>query len=100
MNEHRQAALERVKTMVLDALGDADAAVILFGSCATGDADRASDIDIALLPRHPLPGGLISEIAEMLEESTVPYEVDIVDLSRASPDFRARVEAEGIWWRR
>jgi hypothetical protein len=33
------------------------------------------------------------------EESEVPYDVDVVDLSAASPELRARVEREGVLWR-
>ena len=40
--------------MVLGALGEHDAAVWLFGSCARGEARQHSDIDIAILPRDDL----------------------------------------------
>lgn len=72
--------------------------VYLFGSRVEGQARRASDLDIALLPLEPLPPGLIAEIREALEESYVPFEVDIVDLSEVDPDFRARVLNEGMPW--
>lgn len=100
MTPHRRAALERIKALILDGLPDRDAAVILFGSCATGEADRASDIDVAVLPRQDLDRRILGELKEKLEESTIPYHVDLVDLSRAAPEFRRRVEEEGIWWRR
>jgi uncharacterized protein len=43
-------AIEELRQMVLKALGDHDAAVWLFGSCARGAPRQHSDIDIAILP--------------------------------------------------
>ena len=60
---------------------------------------RSSDIDVAIDPAHVLPAALLAELRERLEESAVPYDVDIVDLSAASPEIRARVEQEGLLWR-
>jgi predicted nucleotidyltransferase len=85
--------------MVLDALGERDAAVYLFGSHARGEVRHASDIDIAILPREDLPVAFFAELAETIEESRIPYEVDLVDLRRVSPAFREEVIRSGIKWR-
>ncbi|HEY0526385.1 MAG TPA: nucleotidyltransferase domain-containing protein [Stellaceae bacterium] len=101
MTPTRIAEIERIRTMVLDALGPRDAAVILFGSCATGEAVRSSDIDVAILPRDAdFPNGFFADLREAFEESTIPYNVDLVDLRSADPDFRRRIEKEGVWSRR
>ncbi len=71
---------------------------MLFGSRAKGCAARASDVDVAVLPLQPLPGGLLSSIREALEESSVPWRVDLVDLSEVDEPFRSRVLEEGIEW--
>ena len=55
-------------------------------------------IDIAIDPLRALPSVLLAELRERLEESEVPYDVDIVDLSAASPEIRASVEREGARW--
>jgi hypothetical protein len=47
---------------------------------------------------EPLPPGLLSDIRDALEESTVIYRVDLVDLSEVGPSFRERVEREGVLW--
>ena len=99
MNPVRRRALDTVRRIVLERLGDRPARVYLFGSCATGRLSRFSDIDVAIEPLEPLPPGLLLDIEEALEESTVPYFVDVIDLSRASPDLRARVLAEGVPWK-
>jgi len=50
-------------------------------------------------PHEALPPALLSELDEALEESSVPYFVDLVDLGRADESFRARVRREGVVWR-
>jgi hypothetical protein len=51
-----------------------------------------------VLPLEPLPPGLLSAIREELEESNVPFRVDLVDLSDAGSTFREQVEKEGQLW--
>lgn len=90
--------LSLVRRTVLRRLEGLDVDVFLFGSRATGRASRGSDIDVGLLSREPLPKGLLSEIREDLEESCVPYFVELVDLSETDEIFRERVQREGIRW--
>jgi len=91
-------ALEEVRRIVLDALGEKNAKVYLFGSWARGEATRLSDIDVAIDPHATLPRGTLARLRERLEESHVPYHVDVVDLTRTAPEFRRRVLAEGVLW--
>ena len=85
--------------MVLAALGEQDAAVWLFGSCARGEALQRSDIDIAILPRDELPSGFFSDPAERVEESSIQYDVDIVDLRSAASTLIDEVRREGVKWK-
>jgi hypothetical protein len=91
--------LEEAKELLLTVLTGRDAAVYLYGSAARGDADRASDIDIAVLPREPLPDAVVPAIRALLRESTIPYPADVVDLSKVDEEFRQAVLEEGICWR-
>jgi predicted nucleotidyltransferase len=91
-------ALEEVRRIVTERLTGRDVMVVLFGSRASGSAGVASDIDVAVLPRTPLPTGLLSRIREALEESHVPYRVDVVDLTSVDPAFRKRVLETGVIW--
>jgi uncharacterized protein len=95
----RARALERVREITLQVLGHRDARVYLFGSSVTGRLRRSSDIDVAIDAVRVLPAALLAELRERLEESAVPYDVDIVDLSAASPEIRASVERQGLLWR-
>jgi len=99
MNPTRERAVERLRRMVVGALGEHDAAVYLFGSHARGEVRDASDIDIAILPRSDLPSAFFGELAATIEESTIPYDVDIVDLREVSPAFREEVIRTGVKWR-
>ncbi len=107
MPSHRQAAntsptaikaLEEVRRIVRETVGSENADVHLFGSWARGEATRPSDIDIAIDPRETLPRGTLARLRERLEESHVPYRVDVVDLRRTDSEFRRRVLTEGIPW--
>lgn len=96
--DHASYYLNKVREIVLDGLRGHQARVYLFGSRVTGRAGRASDIDVAVFSMTPLPPGVLSAIRESLEESDVPYTVDLVDLAWADAAFRERVEREGMLW--
>ena len=91
-------ALEEVRRIVLDVVGEKNVKVYLFGSWARGEATRLSDIDVAIDPSATFPRGTLARLREQLEESHVPYRVDVVDLTRTSPEFRQRVLTEGVLW--
>lgn len=91
-------SLDEVRRIVLAGLSARRAEVYLFGSRALGGATESSDIDVAVLPLESLPAEVFTDIRDALEESTVPWKVDLVDLRTASPSLRARVEKEGIRW--
>lgn len=66
--------------------------VLLFGSRARGDYDRASDIDLAV------QGGNVVEFAlDVEEETSTLLFFDVVDLSSSlSENFRAEIEKDGV----
>lgn len=99
MNAVRKRALEELRRTVLAALGEHDAEVWLFGSCARGEVFQHSDIDVAILPRDELPAGFFAKLAESLKESSIPYDVDIVDLRSAAPSLVDEVRREGLKWK-
>lgn len=99
MNATRTRAIEELRRMVLNALGDHDAAVYLFGSCARGDDRHASDIDIGILPRDDLPSGFFAILGADIEDSTIPYDVDLVDLRHVDSHWLDTISREGIRWR-
>ena len=92
------SALEEVRRIVREVVGEGQATVYLFGSWARGEATPLSDIDVAIEPHKALPPGTLARLREHLEESHVPYRIDVVDLRRVTPAFRRRVLEEGIQW--
>ena len=90
--------LKQARKIILSRLKDYKFLLFLFGSQSTERAGRASDIDVGILPMAPLPRGLLSEIREELEESHIPYPVDLVDLSRSNLEFLQHVKQEGVIW--
>jgi uncharacterized protein len=91
-------ALAEVRRIVREVLGNKEVTVYLFGSWARGEATPCSDIDLAVESRTPLPAGLLARLREQLEESHVPYRIEVVDLGDADPVFRRRIREEGISW--
>ena len=99
INPVRQRAIEALRVMVLDALGDRSAEVWLFGSCARGDVRQHSDIDIAILPGDDVPDGFFANLAADIEDSSIPYDVDLVDLRRADGSLADEIRRDGVKWR-
>jgi predicted nucleotidyltransferase len=93
-----QGILEEVRRLTREVLGKYDVGVYLFGSWAKGTPSRTSDIDVGVDPHSPLPPGTLAALRERLEESHVPYTVDVVDLTATDPAFRKIVLSEGIRW--
>ena len=85
--------LSRIKDMLSQVLTGCK--VYLFGSRATGRYREESDFDIGVLAPRDISREL-SIAREMLEESDIPFTVDLVDLSVASPEFAEQVQREGI----
>jgi len=42
--------------------------------------------------------GLLSRLREKLEESHIPYVVEVIDLTQADEEFAQKVRDEGILW--
>lgn len=93
-----QWSLQEIHRIARSILADQPVELYLFGSWARGDVKRASDIDIAVLATGPVDPTVLAELRSALEESDVPYRVDVVDLRTTSDEFRRRVLQEGIRW--
>jgi uncharacterized protein len=75
----------------------ANTEIFLFGSRAKGNFTHCSDIDIGLASIVPLDQA-IARIREIIENSFIPYKVDIIDLSKTSQEFKAKALSEVIKW--
>jgi hypothetical protein len=53
---------------------------------------------LALLSDDPLPADLVARLKGEFEESTIPYTVDVIDLSQVDEPLREKVLREGREW--
>ena len=86
---------ERHKRTIIDIVrrvaGRERLKVFIFGSEARGEGRFGSDIDVGLLriDGHPLSPGMLTEIKEAFDDSSLVERVDVVDFARASARFRS-----------
>ncbi|MCJ7840133.1 nucleotidyltransferase domain-containing protein [Lederbergia sp. NSJ-179] len=99
MSEQREQILNQLKDIVIGVLDGENVQVYLFGSWARHEEKASSDIDIAI---HSIDDDLSPEkwleLHDKVEESTIPYHVDIVHLKKANPKLVENVKREGIVW--
>lgn len=69
-------------------LPDKDLSVFIFGSRATNDNLRYSDVDIGIMGKEKIKGNLLTAIEEELENSRLPYRINLVDFQNVSSDFK------------
>jgi len=85
--------LPEVRQQVQEALPDA-IALYRFGSVADGTDRAGSDLDLAVLPRQPLPALQRWRLQEDLA-AVLGRDVDLIDLRSASTVMRAQVLRQG-----
>jgi len=94
-----QDAVTRVRAVVLAHLGDEQVSVYLFGSRARGDAHRRSDIDVGYIAHGPMDAQVLSALREALDELSIPYTVELVDLAATTNTFREMALREAVVWK-
>ena len=88
--------LEQVKNIINTILKDQNLKIYVFGSRATGKAKKYSDLDVALMSDTKIDGNKMSEIIIKLEDTTIPYKVDVIDLREISETFKKCIENDLI----
>lgn len=74
-------------------------AVYLFGSRAKGKHFQGSDIDLALDAGKIIGFQVMNALRSEIEDTTIPLNVDIVDLHDITGDFKKQVEKEMVSWK-
>lgn len=72
--------------------------VYLFGSRACGMHSAGSDIDLALDADHKIDSSIMGKIRLDIEESTIPFFVDVVDIHAVSKLMKEEIKRDGILW--
>lgn len=90
-------SLNKVRNIVLNHV-PSDFSVFLFGSSVTGLHSLSSDIDVGFLGPAPLSQNILRCIREDVEESFVPYRVDLVDFFTKPGTFKTiALDAIQLW---
>lgn len=76
-----------------------DAKIYLFGSRATGDFQRTSDIDIAIDGGSRLPTENIDEANAVMQSLNIVYTVDVVDLYGVPEAIRKSILRDKVIWK-
>ncbi len=88
----------QIITIIQSVLNSQPLEIILYGSRATGKAHSSSDYDIALKSSQLIPRSKLSLIREKMEESNIPYKIDVVDYAVVSSKLQAIIDKDGIKW--
>ncbi len=91
------STIDELRSFLKDFFENKRVEIYLFGSRARGDFQSGSDIDLAILSEEPLSEEL-AVIREILEESNLPYKVDLVELRYTNEKLKQKVIQEGIKW--
>lgn len=84
--------LDQVKSIINSVLQNDTLKIYVFGSRATGKAKKYSDLDIALKSNTKIDSEKMSKLAIELENTTIPYEIDIIDLNNITDSFKKCIE--------
>ena len=77
-----------IKRILEARLGKTSYQFKIFGSRASGKARAYSDIDVAIIGDKPVSLTDLAYINDLIEQSSIPVNVDVVDFSRVSEDFK------------
>ncbi|MBR1734864.1 MAG: restriction endonuclease subunit S [Alphaproteobacteria bacterium] len=87
--------LDLVKQILKKVLGEnSDIIVFVFGSRIKGNAEKFSDLDLAIFKEGKKVPKLVAELLYEFEESDLPFKVDVIDLNDVSENFRKTIEKD------
>lgn len=90
--------LQIVKDIVLSHIDKEKVFVILFGSRALDNYRSKADIDIGLITKNTPLDRTIHRVINAIDESIVPYKVDIIDFKQTDDDFKKVALKNVIVW--
>ena len=84
--------------IVLSPLKSHGATVWIFGSRARGDHKAFSDVDIMYEKKDStqFPNGFISHLKDEIEESRLPFKVDLVDANEIADSYKVGAIADRV----
>ncbi len=91
--------IQQLKEHVLTFLGNENVKIVVFGSRIRGDNIASSDIDIGIIPKGEFDRGELALLREYIDDSNIPYNVDIVDFSTTSEQFKKEALRDAEIWK-
>lgn len=88
-------AVECVRDIVRSA-GITPARLYFFGSRTRGEAHRGSDLDVAIDAVRAVTLSEMARLKEALDDSALPYRVDVSDFQQLDLSFRERALAGAV----
>ncbi|QGU00465.1 hypothetical protein SYNTR_1871 [Candidatus Syntrophocurvum alkaliphilum] len=95
----REERLNKVKHIVCSLFKGRKVDIYLIGSWAKGEEKRTSDIDIGIICHELLEEGFIAGIIEELEQTDIPYRIELVDLTEMNEDKRNAFLKGAVKWK-
>ena len=93
------ASIHNLKEHVLAFLGNENIKIVIFGSRASGDNIASSDVDIGIIPKGGFNRNSLTLLREFIENSNIPYKVDIVDFYSTSEQFKSEALKDAEIWK-
>ncbi|MCP4252953.1 MAG: nucleotidyltransferase domain-containing protein [Candidatus Scalindua sp.] len=93
------ASIHNLKKCVLEYLGNENVKIVVFGSRARGDNITSSDVDIGIIPKGEFNRNSLTLLREFIENSNIPFKVDIVDFSSTSEQFKSEALKDAEIWK-
>ena len=90
--------LDILKEIVLSIVDREKVMVFLFGSRARSEHSHCADADVGLYSDCDIPSKVYHKIRNAIEESIVPWDVDIIDFTQADSGFRQEAAKEIVIW--
>ena len=85
--------IEFIKQVLDNTIADDRAQYFIFGSRAKGTNAEYSDIDIAIkLENEKLTSDVLGKILIEFQDSTLPYQVDVIDLNAIDDKFKSMIQ--------
>jgi uncharacterized protein len=84
--------LNLIKNIINSILQDKNLKIYVFGSRAKGNARQYSDLDVALKSDSKIDVDKINKIKIGLDDTTIPYKIDVIDLNEISDSFKSCIE--------
>jgi len=95
---YNEKYLNILKEIILSIVDTEKVMVFLFGSRVSSHHDASADVDIGLFSDDNIPVALYHRIRNAIEESIIPWEVDIIDFTRIDPMFKKEATKDIVIW--